>query len=132
MSPNALQKAVVDRLAAAQAITDITGPDRIFDRLIGRDEPPYLVLGEATWTDWSTGDGPGSEHRFQIECWTGKNGRKQAVELAEAVHAVLHEADLALDGAALINLRHERTTSRRAPKSGLYVARMRFRGVTEP
>lgn len=132
MSANALQKAVLAQLATAPAIVAITGPGRIFDRLISRAEPPYLVFGEATTTDWSTGDAPGSEHLFEIEAWTKQNGRKQAVELADAVRAALHDADLALEGATLIHLRHQRTTSRRAPKSGLHVAQLRFRAVTEP
>lgn len=132
MSANALQVAVVDRLAADPAVLAIIGAGRIFDRLITRAEPPYLVLGQATVTDFSTGDGEASEHRFEIEAWTKQNGRRQAVELADAVRAALHEADLTLEGAVLVNLRHERTVSRRAPRTGLHVARLRFRAVTEP
>jgi hypothetical protein len=133
MSANQLQKAVVERLSADPAILAITGADRIFDRRITRAEPPYLVLGEAVARDFSTGrDAPGTEHLFEIEAWTKQNGRKQAVELAAAVRAALHDADLALEEATLINLRHERTLSRRAPGSGLHLARLRFRAVTEP
>lgn len=134
MSTNQLQKAVVERLSADPAILAITGTGRIFDRRITRAEPPYLVFGEAVARDFSTGDdeGGGTEHRFEIEAWTKQNGRKQAVELADAVRAALHDRDLALEGATLINLRHERTLSRRATKSGLHLARLRFRAVTEP
>ena len=132
MSANALQKAIVAHLAADPGVLAIIGAGRIFDRLITRAEPPYLVLGETTITDFSTSDASGSEHRFEIEAWSKDNGRRQAVELADAVRAALHDADLTLAGAVLINLRHERTTSRRAPKTGLHVARLRFRAVTEP
>lgn len=132
MSANQLQQAVVERLSTDAAVLAITGAGRIFDRLITRAEPPYLVLGEIVSTDFSTGNDAASEHRFEIEAWSKQNGRKQAVELAGAVRAALHDANLPLDGAALINLRHERTTSRRAPGSGLHVARLRFRAVTEP
>ena len=132
MSANQLQQAVVARLAADPGVTAITGAGRIFDRLITRAEPPYLVLGEITSSDFSTGDETASEHRFEIEAWSKDNGRKQAVELADAVRVALHDADLALAGAVLVNLRHERTTSRRAPRSGLHVARLKFRAVTEP
>lgn len=132
MSANLLQQAVVERLANSPGVLAITGAGRIFDRLITRAEPPYLVLGEITSSDFSTGDEAASEHRFEVEAWSKDNGRKQAVELADAVRAALHDVDLALDGAVLVNLRHERTTSRRAPKSGLHVARLRFRAVTEP
>ena len=132
MSANAVQAAVVDRLEADSGVLAIIGAGRIFDRLITRAEPPYLVLGQITTTDFSTGDGASSEHRFEIEAWTKQNGRKQAVELADAVRAALHDADLTLAGAVLVNLRHERSVSRRAPKTGLHVARLRFRAVTEP
>jgi hypothetical protein len=132
MSANALQQAVYERLSGEAAIVAITGPGRVFDRRITRVEPPYLVLGEMVSSDFSTGDGPGTEHRFEIEAWTRQNGRREAVELADAVRSALHDADLALNGVALINLRHERTVSRRAPKSALHVARLRFRAVTEP
>jgi hypothetical protein len=132
MSANALQQAVYERLSEDAAISAITGPGRVFDRRITRAEPPYLVLGEAVSTDYSTGDGPGTEHRFEIEAWTRQNGRREAVELADAVRSALHEADLVLSGATLVNLRHERTVSRRAPKTALHVARLRFRAVSEP
>jgi hypothetical protein len=132
MSANALQQAVYEKLSEDAAIAAITGPGRVFDRRITRAEPPYLVLGEAVSSDYSTGDEPGTEHRFEVEAWTGQNGRKEAVELADAVRSALHEADLALSGATLVNLRHERTVSRRAPKSALHVARLRFRAVSEP
>ncbi|WP_461433754.1 DUF3168 domain-containing protein [Hoeflea alexandrii] len=132
MSANQLQQAIVERLSTNAAVLAITGAGRIFDRLITRAEPPYLVLGEITSSDFSTGDEAASEHRFEIEAWSKDNGRREAVELADAVRAALHDADLTLAGAVLINLRHERTTSRRAPKSALHVARLKFRAVTEP
>ncbi|MCO6409903.1 DUF3168 domain-containing protein [Hoeflea alexandrii] len=132
MSANQLQQAVVERLANDPDVLAITGAGRIFDRLITRAEPPYLVLGEIISTDFSTGDSDASEHRFEIEAWSKDNGRREAVELADAVRAALHDADLTLAGAVLVNLRHVRTTSRRAPKTGLHVARLRFRAVTEP
>lgn len=132
MSANALQRAVVARLEADPDVTAIIGAGRIFDRPLTRAEPPYLVLGESVTRDFSTGDDHGSEHRFEIEAWSKHNGRKQAVELADAVRAALHEADLTLENAVLINLRHEQTTSRRVPKIGLHVARLKFRAVTEP
>lgn len=132
MSANALQSAVVARLAADPDVLAITGAGRVFDRQITRAEPPYLVIGAITTSDFSTGDDEASEHRFGIEAWTKQNGRRQAVELADAVRAALHDADLTLVGAVLINLRHERTVSRRAPRTALHVARLRFRAVTEP
>ena len=132
MSANALQSAVVERLASSPDVLAITGPGRIFDRQITRADPPYLVIGAFTTTDFSNGDDDASEHRFEIEAWTRQNGRRQAVELADAVRAALHDAGLTLDGAVLVNLRHERTVSRRAPKTALHVARLRFRAVTEP
>ena len=132
MSSNPLQTAIVERLETSPDVIAIIGDGRVFDRLITRAEPPYLVLGEMRTVDFSAGDAEASEHRFEIEAWSTRNGRRQAVELSDAVRSALHDADLALAGAVLVNLRHERTTSRRVPKSGLHVARLLFRAVTEP
>ena len=93
MSANALQTAVVERLESDPDVLAIIGTGRIFDRLITRAEPPYLVLGQATVADYSTGDADGSEHRFEIEAWTKQNGRKQAVELAVISRPDLQTAD---------------------------------------
>jgi hypothetical protein len=77
MSANQLQQAVVERLSTDPAIVAIIGAGRIFDRLITRAEPPYLVLGEITSSDFSTGDEAASEHRFEVEAWS-KDKRPQA------------------------------------------------------
>jgi hypothetical protein len=47
------------------------------------------------------------------------------------VHALLHDAALALEGAVLVNLLQVNTRTRREPKTKFYLAEMRFRAVTE-
>jgi hypothetical protein len=83
---------VVERLSTDPVIVAITGagPD-----LRPAHHPRRAALSGA-WRDgqrdFSTGDEAGTEHRFEVEAWTKENGRKQAVELADAVRAALHDA----------------------------------------
>ncbi len=131
MSANALQIAVVARLTADSPVLAITGPGRIFDRLSQRKATPCLVLADWAEADWSTGDSAGSEHRFVLEAWSDAEGRRQVAALADAVKEALAAPDLDPAGMRLVSLRHERTVSRRDAKSGLFVARMTFRVLTE-
>lgn len=131
MSANLLQKAVVARLSADAAILAIAGPGRVLDRRSERKRLPSLVVGEWRVTDWSTGTESGAEHRFELEIWSDNNGRRQAMDLALAAGFALHDADLALESGRLVNLRLERTRSRREPRSNLHTARLEFRAVVE-
>lgn len=131
MSVNALQKAVVARLSADAAILAIAGPGRVLDRRAERKLLPCLVIGDWRIDDWSTGTEAGAEHRFEIEIWSDDNGRRQAVDLALAAGVALHDAALTLDAGRLVNLRLERTRTRREPRSGLHTARLEFRAVVE-
>jgi hypothetical protein len=123
MSANQLQQAVVERLSTDPAIVAIIGAGRIFDRLITRAEPPLPGAGRDHQQRFFHRRRGGERTPFEVEAWSKDNGRKQAVELADAVRAALHDADLTLGGAVLVNLRHERTVSRRAPRSALHLAR---------
>ncbi|PWW02214.1 uncharacterized protein DUF3168 [Hoeflea marina] len=131
MSANPLQKAVVARLAGDAAILAIAGPGRVLDRGATRRLLPCLVVGDWSVSDWSTGTETGAEHRFEIEIWSEHNGRRQAMDLALATGVALHDAALALDAGRLVNLRLERTRSRREPRSNLNTARLEFRAVVE-
>jgi len=53
------------------------------------------------------------------------------LEITAKVTALLDNADLALDGALLVNLLRISARSRREPKTRYYLSEIRFRAVTE-
>lgn len=129
----ALQSAIVTALAGDASLLALTGgAPRIFDDVPPRTPLPYITIGQTIARDWSTGSEPGHEHTVTLQVWSDAHGRRQAVEIAGAIRAVLHDRPLAPAGHRLVNLRHEYTETRRDADGVTYRALMRLRAVTEP
>lgn len=128
---NALLAAIHARLCADPQLAERLGTGGIRDRLLPRPVLPCLVVGETETRDYSTGTEGGEEHRLTLEVWSEGAGRREAGEIADQVRMLLHDAALELEGAVLVSLAHERTRTRRQPKTSYFVAELRFRAVTE-
>lgn len=125
-----LQKAVVAALVADAGVGALIG-DRIYDATSRDPTFPYLTVGQVNSADWSTGSEDGAEHQMTLHAWSRERGKKECYAIAEAVATALHDAALALDGHALVNLRFEFAETRREPDGITYHAALRFRAVTE-
>ncbi|MFB9951345.1 DUF3168 domain-containing protein [Rhizobium puerariae] len=128
---NALLKAIHQRLSGDAALTAIVGADGIRDRLPPRPKLPCVAFGEMETRDYSTSTEDGEEHFLTLEIWSGGDGRREALEIAGIVHALLHDAALPLEGAVLVSLLRTGLRTRREPKTKFYLAEMRLRAVTE-
>jgi len=132
MSSWALQREVYATLANDTAVAALLGGARIFDD-VPQDTPfPFITLGTASVSDWSTGTESGLEHRLDVHVWSRYAGKRQAYEVIDAVRAVLHDAALSLNGAQLVNLRCQSFEVRRDDDGETYHGVARFRAVTEP
>lgn len=129
---NALLAAIHVKLSEDPVLGGMIGRDGIRDRWIARARMPCIVFGDMRTRDYSTGTEEGEEHLLTLEIWSEAEGRKEANAIAGHVRALLHDAELALDGAVLVNLRHLETRTGRDVKSKLSRAELRFRAVTEP
>jgi hypothetical protein len=126
----ALQAAVVAALlddAAVVALVDA----RVYDAPPRNAVFPYVALGPAGVTDWSTGTEAGAEHALAITVWSRERGKRACHEILAAVEAALHDADLTLSGHALVNLRFERSETRRETDGITWRGTAHFRAVTE-
>ena len=103
----ALQKAVYAALVADAGVGALIG-DRIYD-VAPRDAVfPYVTIGRMTLADWSTGTRGRRRAPADPRCLVARShGKSECHAIAEAIRAVLHDAALALDGHALVNLRFE-------------------------
>lgn len=128
---NALLRAIHQTLANDAALTAIVGADGIRDWLLPRAKLPCVVFGEMETRDFSTATEAGEEHLLVLEIWSDGEGRRRVQEIAGLVHGLLHDAGLALEGAALVSLLQVSMRTRREPKTKFYLAEMRFRAVTE-
>lgn len=128
---NALLQAVTARLLGDAELVALIGADGIHDRLLTRTAMPYLVIAALQSDDFSTSTEAGEEHLLTLEIWSSGQGQREAQVIAGHVHRLLHDADLSLVGAVLVNLLHRSTRARRMPKTRTHGVEMVFRAVTE-
>lgn len=126
---NAFLTAIHARLTGDAEIAALVG-EAIHDRRLSRAAMPSLVIGQVEARDFSTASEGGLEVFVTLEAWSA-TGRRETEEIAGAVRSALDDADLALETATLVSLRHQRTSSRRETKTGLFVAEVRMRAVVE-
>jgi hypothetical protein len=127
----ALQKAVVAAMLADGPVGTLIG-DRIYDSPPRDVAFPYVTIGDARVADWSTGTERGAEHRVTLHVWSREHGKRQCYEVLEAMQAALHDAALALEDQALVNLRFEAADVGRDRDGITFHGELRLRAVTEP
>lgn len=127
-----LRKAIHAALSADGPLLALLGGARIHD-VPPRDAAfPFVALGEAVVSDWSTATEAGTEHALTLHAFSRSGGRAEAFALAAALQEALHDAPLALQGHALANLRATTAEVVREKDGRTFHALVRFRAVTEP
>ncbi|MFG1478608.1 DUF3168 domain-containing protein [Xanthobacter sp. V4C-4] len=127
-----LRKAVHEALVADAPLLALLGGPRIHDVPPPDAAFPFVALGEAVVSDWSTATEAGAEHALTLHAFSRGGGRAEAFALAAAVQAALHDAPLALAGHRLANLRATTAEVVREKDGRTFHALVRFRAVTEP
>jgi hypothetical protein len=128
----ALRAAIHDALLTDGALTGILGGAKIYDEPPRAATYPYVTLGEARVSDFSTGTERGEEHQLTLHAWSQQGGHREAHLIAGALLQALDDAALALPGHTLVNLRFSLADIRREADGRTYHALVRFRAVTEP
>jgi hypothetical protein len=128
----ALRAAIQEALVADAALTSLLGGKRIYDEPPAAAAYPYVTLGEARITDYSTGTERGEEHQLTLHAWSRQGGHQQAHLIAGALLQALDDAPLVLDEHRLVNFRFALADVRREADGRTYHALVRFRAVTEP
>ena len=126
----ALQKAIYERLSSDVPLGALIA-GRIYDNVPGDAGFPYMTLGEAQVSDWSTGDSEGGEHRLTFHVYSRGGGRAEAKTILGAVNAALHDASLTPENARLVSLRFLDAETRREPDGITWRGTIRFRALTE-
>ncbi len=104
-----LQQAIYTKLNAA-SITDyasnaITG---VFDDVPENTAYPYIKIGEETSTNIATKTLDANEHTITIHVWSQYRGGFRDVKvIMQQIFTELHNSDITVSGASLVNIRHE-------------------------
>ncbi len=128
----ALRAAIHDALAADAALTALLGGPKVYDEVPRAAVFPYVTLGDARVSDWSTASDDGEEHQLTLNAWSRQGGHREAHMIAGALLQALDDAPLTLADHRLVNLRFALADVRREPDGRTYRALVRFRAVTEP
>ena len=90
---------------------------------------PFVVIGEETTANNGTKTIDGIEHTLTIHVWSQYRGRKQIKELMQSVYDLLHNTDITVSGASLVNIRQEFSTTLAENDGITRHGVMRFRAV---
>ncbi len=127
-----LRAAIHDALIADATLTSLLGGAKVYDDPPPNPIFPYVTLGEARASDYSTATETGTEHQFTLHAWSRQGGHREAHTIAAALLQALDDAPLALAGHVLVNMRFAVADVRREADGRTYHALVRFRAVTEP
>lgn len=98
-----LQKSIYETLSGhAPLMAIVTG---IFDRVPQGTAFPYVTIGESTGDDWSSATTSGMQQKIALHIWSREGGRKETTSIMEKIHALLHDADLSVEGHTLVMIR---------------------------
>ena len=126
-----LQKAIHATLAGDAALTAALGGAKIYDATPPNVAFPYISFGRTSVYDWSTGTESGTEQIFTVHVWSKARGKTEALEIMEAVRALLEAGELTLADHQLVNLRLEFAEARFDEDLSVYHGLLRFRAVIE-
>ena len=127
----ALQAAIHARLIGDTGVTTLLGGPKVHDRTPPDEVFPYVTFGATASQDWSTGTERGDEHLMIINVWSRQQGKKQVLDIAEAIITALTVTPLLPIGHRVILLRHEGVNANYDPALRGYRATLRFEALTE-
>lgn len=127
-----LQKAVFAALGDDPALIALLGGVKIHDHAPANVAFPYLTFGRTSVYDWSTATERGTEQLFTVHAWSKAKGKKEVLEIMEAVRLLLDDAALELDRHHLVSMRLEFSEARCDDNLSVHHGLLRFRAVTEP
>ncbi|HEY4193855.1 MAG TPA: DUF3168 domain-containing protein [Mesorhizobium sp.] len=126
-----LQKTLFEALAGDNALAALLDGAKIFDHAPADVRFPYITFGRTSVYDWSTDTDSGTEQLFTLHIWSKAKGKKETLDIMEAVRARLDDGSLALDQHHLVSLRFEYAESRYDDDQSVHHGLLRFRAVIE-
>lgn len=95
----AVQDAVYVLLAGNASMQALLGaPARIYDHAPPDAAFPFVTLGAAEAQAWDDKTGFGARQIMALHVWSRYRGRKEALAILNAVHALLHYGNLTVTG----------------------------------
>jgi hypothetical protein len=124
-----IQKAIYSTLSSDTTLMNMISG--VYDQVPEFTAFPYISIGESFSSDWSTKSTKGSQITITLHIFSKQGGKKQALEILERIHTLLHEGSLTLTGHILIMLRFERANVVLEEDGATYQGVIRLKALTE-
>ena len=125
----ALQTAIYSALSGDSTLTS-TLSCGVYDDTPEESAFPFIVIGEDTTTEYGTADVDGGSTTVTIHVWSQYKGSKEAKNIIDRVHPLLHDSSLSQTGFNLVNMRYEFSDVLRDPDGVTRHGIIRFRAIT--
>lgn len=127
----ALRRTLHAALNAHAPLVAALGGPKVFDEPPRTVAFPYVTMGDARTSDWSTATSTGHEHALTLHVWSRQGGQSEAHAVAGEIVAALETVPLDPAGHRMVNLRFATADIRRDADGRTWHGVVRFRAVTE-
>ncbi len=124
-----LQKAIYQTLVNDATLTTLV--QGIYDQVPEGTPFPYITIGETACRDWSTKTSSGAQITVTLHVFSRYGGKKQAIDIMQRVHTLLHQGNLSLTGHLLVLMRFESSQITLEDDGSTYQGVIRLRALTE-
>jgi hypothetical protein len=100
---SAIQKGVIDALAADGQITSAV--NGVYQHIPQEEDFPYIRVRVGVSENWLTATTSGKKITLVISVFFKTRSSKPVLDVLERIHALLHDQDITLSGATLVNMR---------------------------
>lgn len=132
----ALRSALRQAFLADATLVSLLGGPRFYDEAPRGLVPPYIVFGDSSARDWSSGDRPGLRHTLSLVAWSGQGGDSEVLAIAARLAETIEGTVPAPEGHVLVLLRilSQETSRPRpdTPEASLRRVILRLEALTQP
>lgn len=123
-----LQSAIYSALNGDNNLTSTLGAG-VYDEVLETASYPYVVIGEDNVIEYGTVSDDGGDFTVTIDVWSQYHGGKEAKNIMDRIHTLLHDSSLSVTGFNLVNFRFEFSDIIKDPDGITRHGIMRFRAV---
>lgn len=105
----AIQSAIYNTLRLDSVINGMVSG--VYDDVPEGSSFPYITIGDDTAINAGSKSLDGIEYTLTLHVWSQYRGRKEVKEIMQRMYELLHDSDINVENANLVNIRQEFETS---------------------
>ena len=103
----------------------------IYDAVPADADYPYVTIGDIQARDWSSATTAGMQYQVAVHCYSRQGGRKEALNMMDRIHTLLHDANPSIAGYQCVLVRYVSSDVRLNSDGLTYEGTMRFNALAQ-